>query len=277
MTQSKPPAIPPGVADSDRNFDDLAHRFKRNVYDTLKGRIRLEILERDLREFLPGLFTADARRLRILDAGGGQGQLGLSLAALGHELVICDLSAEMLKLAREKAAQLGLGERVTFHHGPVQEYVSEMSRKTQTFDLILCHAVLEWVVEPQQLLQILTAGLRAGGFLSLSYYNVNSIKMKNLLRTNFRKVIDDDYRGYRGSLTPTWPREPDEVDRWLAALPLERLCCSGIRCFHDYLLDPASRQNEPEQQLLLERRLSREEPWRQLARYIHVLSRKSLA
>ena len=278
MTHSQqPPVAGQAVADSDRNFDDLAHRFKRNVYDTLKGRIRLDILERDLREFLPQLFVADARPLRILDAGGGQGQFGLSLAAHGHELVICDLSAEMLNLAREVAVQSGLSEAVQFHHGPVQDYLRELQSQAPVFDLILCHAVLEWVAEPQELLHLLVQGLRPAGHLSLSFYNVNSIKMKNLLRTNFRKVIDDDYRGSRGSLTPTWPRAPEDVKAWLAELPLERLCCSGIRCFHDYLLDPVTRQTQPEQQLLLERRLSREEPWRQLARYIHVLSRKSLA
>jgi tRNA 5-carboxymethoxyuridine methyltransferase len=288
MSKRRPPMLPkrkviPKGEDGDRNFDDLAHRFKRNVYDRLKGDIRLAILKRDFEEFLSdGIEPKGVDRssdtafstLNILDAGGGQGQFSLSLAQQGHRVTICDLSSEMLALARQNAVELGVIDRVNFHHGSVQEFCQKQS---QTFDLVLCHAVLEWVVEPQPLLNLLVAVLSDGGYLSLTYYNVNSIKMKNLLRTNFQKVIDDDYKGYRGSLTPTFPRQPESVNQWLSELPLERLCESGIRCFHDYILEPEHRMVEPEQQLELELRLSREEPWRSLGRYIHVLSKHSLA
>ncbi|MGH1371860.1 MAG: methyltransferase domain-containing protein [Cellvibrionaceae bacterium] len=301
MSKRRPPMLPkrktiPVGTDEDRNFDDLAHRFKRNVYDHLKGDIRLAVLQRDLRRHLSSnigfgekpqgrnteSFTlhdgdpaTDTRReLNILDAGGGQGQFSLSLAAQGHRLTICDISGEMLSLAKKNAEQLGVTERVTFIHGPIQSYCEAHQ---QQFDLVLCHAVLEWVVEPQALLQVLVGSLKEQGYLSLTYYNVNSIKMKNLLRTNFKKVLDDDYQGYRGSLTPTFPRAPEEVGEWFSSLPLERLCESGIRCFHDYILEPDHRLVEPDQQLALELRLSSQEPWRSLARYIHVLSKRSLA
>ncbi|GAB3106153.1 methyltransferase domain-containing protein [Pseudomaricurvus hydrocarbonicus] len=264
-------------ADVDRNFDDLAHRFKRNVYDRLKGDIRLAILERDLSEFIPEASWAveadgvAAQPMKILDAGGGQGQFSISLARQGHEVVLCDISAEMLKLAQQNCLEAGVADRVHLHHGPIQSLPASYREQ---FDLVLCHAVLEWVVKPQELLQTLLAFSAPQGYFSLTFYNVNSIMMKNLLRTNFQKVIDDDYKGYRGSLTPTYPREPEAVYQWLAELPLEPLCCSGIRCFHDYILEPKHRMNEPQQQLSLELRLSRQEPWRSLGRYIHVLSQK---
>lgn len=276
MAKSKLPARPKKQAgDVDRNFDDLAHRFKRNVYDRLKGDIRLAVLERDLQEFLPQEFFSEEQKpnkpLRILDAGGGQGQFSIAMAKLGHEVVLCDISAEMLKLAKTNSVEAGVEDRVRLHHGSIQ---SLQEAYTEPFDLVLCHAVLEWVVKPQELLQSLLLLMAPEAWLSLTFYNVNSIKMKNLLRTNFQKVIDDDYKGYRGSLTPTYPREPEQVYKWLSVLPLEQLCRSGIRCFHDYILEPEHRMNEPQQQLLLELRLSREEPWRSLGRYIHVLSKK---
>ncbi|MBR9912164.1 MAG: methyltransferase domain-containing protein [Gammaproteobacteria bacterium] len=266
-------------AHQDRNFDDLAHRFKRNVYDRLKGDIRLAVLERDLKEFLAAKLYPEAgaevtKPLRILDAGGGQGQFSLPLAQLGHTVVLCDISAEMLKLAQANAECLGVTERVQLHHGAIQQLRND---ELEGFDLVLCHAVLEWVAEPRQLLAELVALLKPGGYMSLTWYNVNSIIMKNLLRTNFNKVIDEDYQGYRGSLTPTWPRRHEEVTGWLQELPLELLCESGIRCFHDYILEPGHRGNEPGKQLTLELRLSRQEPWRSLGRYLHALSRKSLA
>lgn len=258
-------------ATEDRNFDDLAGRFKRNVYGDLKGDIRLAVLERDLREQLPAEFFTASRPWRILDAGGGQGQFSLTLARLGHEVVLCDISAEMLKLAQENYVAAGVADRVQLHHGSIQSFAAS---NTERFDLVLCHAVLEWVVEPQAVLQVLLDLLVPAGYLSLTFYNVTSIKMKNLLRTNFQKVLDGDFQGARGSLTPTFPREPADVYRWLATLPVDQLCYSGIRCFHDYILDAAHRSREPQQQLTLELQLSREEPWRSLARYIHVLSQK---
>lgn len=290
MSKRRPPMLPkrkqiPVGVDGDRNFDDLAHRFKRNVYDRLKGDIRLAVLQRDLETHIPDSIQfldvtteaaklAKGRGLNILDAGGGQGQFSLSLAAQGHQITICDISSEMLNLAKTNADLLGVTDRVTFIHGSIQEHCQ--AHKSQ-YDLVLCHAVLEWVIEPQALLQALVAASKEGGYLSLTYYNVNSIKMKNLLRTNFKKVLEDDYQGYRGSLTPTFPRQPEKVNDWLSQLPLEKQCESGIRCFHDYILEPDHRMVEPEQQLELELRFSGQEPWRSLARYIHVLSKRSFA
>lgn len=277
--------IPRGE-EGDRNFDDLAHRFKRNVYDRLKGDIRLAVLQRDLEQWLPDAFCFDAvdgsrfdkisagKPLNILDAGGGQAQFSCLLAEQGHQVTVCDISSEMLSLARENSAKHQVEDRMTFHLESVQEFCD---RHPNTFDLILCHAVLEWVIEPQPLLKGLVGSLKRNGHLSLTYYNVNGIKMKNLLRSNFQKILDEDYQGFRGSLTPTFPRQPDIVNDWLAELPLDVLVESGIRCFHDYILDPEQRVSEPEKQLQLELQFSQQEPWRSLGRYIHVFSKQSFA
>ncbi len=278
-------SIPSG-GEGDRNFDDLAHRFKRNVYDRLKGDIRLAVLKRDLQQWLPEAFHFDdavgshdgvssaLKPLKILDAGGGQAQFSCLLAEQGHQVTVCDISSEMLSLARDNAAHLQVEDRMTFHLTSIQDFCAEHPR---CFDLILCHAVVEWVVEPQLLLEGLVRSLKNDGHLSLTYYNVNGIKMKNLLRANFQKILEEDYQGYRGSLTPTFPRQPEDVHQWLAALPLELLAESGIRCFHDYILEPDQRVLEPEKQLELELRFSQQEPWRSLGRYIHVFSRRSFA
>jgi S-adenosylmethionine-dependent methyltransferase len=253
---------------TDRNFDDLAERFKRNIYGGLKGEIRLAVLHRDFAEFVPV-----ERPLRVLDAGGGQGQFSLELARAGHEVVICDISAEMLRLAREQVETDGLEERVTLLHCSVQELGSQLPVDGKEFDLVLCHALMEWMAEPETLLPCLMRHMKAEGYLSLTFYNRHSMVYKNLLRTNYRKVLERDYAAFRGSLTPINPLEPAQVNRWLAAQPLEVLCTSGIRVFYDYILDPEARRQTPEAVLELELRLSREEPYRSLGRYIHVLAR----
>ncbi len=258
-------------ATQDRNFDDLAGRFKKNIYGGLKGAVRLAVLQRDFAEAIPHLLAADTS-LRILDAGGGQGQFSLSLAKAGHKIVLCDISAEMLKLAREQAENAGLEQQVTLVHCALQDLPAQLD-DTQ-FDLVLCHAVMEWMAEPHTLLPCLYQYLKPGGWLSLTYYNRHSLIFKNLLRTNFKKVIAQDFKGARGSLTPINPLEPEQVDGWLKALPLTVVARSGIRVFHDYILDAQQREHSPEDLIKLELALSRQEPYRSLGRYIHVLGRR---
>lgn len=50
----------------DRNFDDIAEKFARNIYGTTKGKIRQAVVWQDLTGLLAQL---PQRPLRILDAG----------------------------------------------------------------------------------------------------------------------------------------------------------------------------------------------------------------
>jgi len=84
---------------NDRNFDDLAHRFSDNIYGSPKGQIRLAILKEDLDNFLSRF--PEHTCLRVLDAGCGLGYMALYLAESGHEVVLCDHSAEMLQRAQQ--------------------------------------------------------------------------------------------------------------------------------------------------------------------------------
>ena len=265
-------------ATEDRNFDDLAERFKRNVYGGLKGAIRLAVLQRDFSIHVPiapfYAVTPNTPLLRILDAGGGQGQFSLKLAQAGHRIVICDISQAMLTLAQAEAEALGVLEQVTFVHCAIQDLPQHMD--DCAFDAVFCHAVMEWMLEPHSLLPCLDRYLKPAGYLSLTFYNLHSLIYKNLLRTNFSKVRDKDYGGWRGSLTPINPIEPENVDQWIAHLPYTVLAKSGIRVFHDYILDPQERQREPAELLALELEFSQREPYRSLGRYIHIVARKTL-
>lgn len=256
--------------DQDRNFDDLAKRFKKNIYGGLKGDIRLAILERDCGTHLPiKPFATTDTRWRILDAGGGQGQFSLRLAAAGHDVVICDISAEMLKLAEEQVNGLGLQERVQLVHCAVQDLPAHLNHIQ--FDMVICHAVMEWMQEPQTLLPCLTSYLKPQGFLSLTFYNLHSLIYKNLLRTNFKKIINQDYSGQKGSLTPINPLDPQQVLEWISTMPLAIKSHSGIRVFHDYIFNDEHRERDPQTLLQLELQFSQQEPYRSLGRYIHLL------
>ncbi len=177
----------------------------------------------------------------------------------------------MLKLATADIVERGIEERVRLVHGAIQDLPSSNHGH---YDLVLCHAVLEWVHEPRELIQHLMLQLKIGGVLSLTFYNLNGIIYKNLLRTNYIKIQQEDYSGFRGSLTPTYPRRPEDVMQWLSEQPLEILCHSGMRVFHDYIFNLEDRAREPETVVAMELQLSRQLPFRDLGRYQHVMGRK---
>lgn len=260
--------MPPKHPDSDRNFDDLTPRFKRNIYDSLKGILRLRVLQRDFAQWV------DYRHGHWLDVGAGQGQFALLLAGMGHRVTLVDVSEQMLEQAHESFAKAGLLDQAQFICCSLQSMQASTQLRGVKFDGVLCHAVMEWLQEPQELLAYLTPFLGPSSWLSVIFYNIHGVIFKNLLRTNYKKIKAGDYRGKQGSLTPLNPLDPEQVAQWFAQAKLRILCQSGIRVFHDYILDAPlqSRQGEEliEQELAFSQRL----PYRDLGRYIHFLARK---
>lgn len=265
---------------TDRNFDDLAPRFARNIYGGLKGELRLAVLRRDCDEFLPEVFRglkdpmAAESRLRVLDAGGGQGQFGLQLAAAGHDLVLCDISEAMLDLAKQRASASGL-DQVEFVHSSIQAITQDVrQQRCDAFDLVVCHSVLEWVADQEALIDALWHLVRPDGHLSLTFYNRHGLIMKNLLRGQRPPILDGNFMPSAGSLTPTRPLEPAQVLAWLNEKPWQILCHSGIRVFHDFLLTAEGRTMDAQTLVELELALSRQEPYRGLGRYQHILTKR---
>lgn len=270
---------------SDRNFDDLAPRFARNIYSSMKGRIRLAVLQRDFEEFVTPLYPLEAqpetgRRYRVLDIGAGQGQFALSLAETGCEVLLNDVSANMLAYARAREqALLAAGaieaQQVRIIQGPAQALSARLPQAHLSFDILLCHAVIEWVEDPLQLLQSVLSLVKPGAYVSLIFYNYDGLAFKNLLRANYTKFDYDGFTAFRGSLTPSYPRRISEVKSLLQSLPLQLICESGIRTFHDYILDPELRGQNPEAMLQRELEYSRRSPFREMARYLHFLAKKT--
>lgn len=251
----------------DRNFDDLARRFSANIYGSPKGQIRLAILREDI-DTLLALIPANTK-LSILDAGCGPGYMALYLAQQGHKVVLCDHSAEMIQRARQVFAEQAPDASVTFIDSAVQDLKQHIQDQ---FDLVLFHAVLEWLNNPQRTLEILLKFLRPGGYFSLLFYNRNSLVMRNLLRGNFRKLAAKQYAGDPNSLTPTNPLLPEEVNAWLEALGLRILSRTGVRIVYDYLPREIQEQRSLQDIIEMERRFCRQEPFVALGRYMHVMA-----
>lgn len=249
----------------DRNFDDLADRFSERIYNTDKGRLRLEILKEDLAELAHG------QPLNIWDAGCGLGQISLWLAENGHQLTLCDISGKLLDKAREAFMAANLA--ADFYQQSAQTLADELGE----FDLVINHAVLEWLAAPMQGLQVLADKVKAGGYLSLMFYNRNAMVYQNVLRGGWRlpAIIDDRYIGGGNRLSPPHPLFPHVVCEWLLKNGFEIVCHSGIRVFSDYIPAAARAETDTKDLYQLEKQYCRLPAYRDLGRYVHLLTKKS--
>lgn len=245
----------------DRHFDELATRFAEKIYGGAKGAIRLAVLQADLQEALP------ARRLRVLDIGAGLGHMSLWLAEQGHAVTLAEPAAPMLEGARQRFADSGV--EATFIHAPWQALPELL---TDTYDLVVCHAVLEWLAEPHAILPVLQRFTAPGGWLSLAFYNRDALVYRNLLKGHFRKLRGDSLAGEKQSLTPQMPLDPRELATQLA--PAWRVeSSSGVRVFHDYM--PRDFQDKAALADLLDMELAhrRHPAFAGLGRYLHWICR----
>lgn len=253
---------------TDRSFDDLVGHFQKNIYDTPKGRIRLEILWRDLIEALPAL--QQDKPLRILDAGAGMGYMAGKLADLGHELVLCDVSAEILKEAEKHLAAHHPRATCQLINAAVQELQQHLDGQ---YDLVLFHAVLEWLAEPKQTLLQLCEFIKPGGHLSLMFYNKHGLIYRHLLNANFGILMEGE-PDVGDRLLPNSPLLPNEVELWLADADLTVIARSGVRVIFDYLSHEQKQKLDMDELMEMERRYSRQQPYASLARYQHFIVRK---
>ncbi len=257
---------------SDRNFDDLATRFARNIYGSAKGEVRLAIVWEHLLRTIPEL--SEGKPLRILDAGCGLGQMGLKLAEQGHQLLLSDLSKKMVEETGKLFEREFPNAAITLLHKPVQELAAE---KFGQFDLILFHAVLEWLAEPEKTLHHLTHLLKPGGHLSLMFYNRDALIFRNLIRGNWRKAESDNLQGDEGGLTPYHPLTLEEVEGWLTEWDFETLSRAGVRVVYDYM-ERRIRDKRPVEEIVrIEMKYAQHEPYLHLGRYLHLVVQKPVS
>lgn len=257
----------------DIHFDHLAERFERKIYGSEKGDLRLQLLWDDMLTAIPVLQSKD-KPLRVLDVGGGLGQISQRLAACGHHVVLSEPAAPMLERAKNLFVENGIDTaNVQFLQASIQQLPDLLP--AQPFDLVVCHAVLEWLAEPLDTLGQLLRWIKPDGCLSLAFYNRESIVWKNLLKGNINRARAEDLAGEAGSLTPQSPQSAPDVLAWLEKNELDVTQVTGIRCLHDYLYPGV--KIEPGTLLSLERELGRQEPYKWLGRYIHVVAERNVA
>lgn len=245
------------MTSSDRIFDGLADKFAASLYGAPRGELRLALLD----HLLPRTLPLDGQP--VLDIGGGLGQMSHWLARRGHAVTLAEPSVEMLDRAREALTNfdvnfLKMSLQALPEHAP------------GPWPLIVCHAVLEWLADPQGAISSIDKLLAPGGHLSLMVFNRDALRFSNIVKGNLDKALDDRLAGTgkRQRLTPISPLTHEQVSGWLAQRGLVIEHVAGIRVFHDYL-----RERDPDEATLirifeLERRYCDVEPHWRLGRYL---------
>lgn len=236
-------------ATKDRNFDDLAAHFTRKIYASHKGHIRLEILKEDLAHIKPK---------RTLDMACGLGQMAHFFAERGIDVLANDLSAKMIESAR-----------LVYAHPNICYQVGDFRRIEGAFDLILCHALLEWLADPWAGLNYIKTHLTKGGYASICFYNAHGATYRNLIMGNFYQINAPKARKGR-TLTPTHPIDPDALERQLERLNMTVVSKRGIRVFYDYAKKEGGNRVMNDV-LAMEKRFGRMAPYRDMGRYLHWL------
>ncbi len=96
--------------------------------------------------------------LRVLDAGCGAGDLAISMALAGAEVVGVDIDGKRITRAREKAQQAGAADRATFVHKSLLDYEPD-----RLFDRIVSVEAFEHIPEPERFLPKMRDLLAPGG------------------------------------------------------------------------------------------------------------------
>ena len=91
----------------------------------------------------------------------------------------------MLDLAREEYRKTAPNADVRFIHGPIQQLSNSI---TDLYDVVFVHAVLEWLAEPETVLQGLLEQLQPGGSISVLFYNQQGLVMQNLILGNLVRI-----------------------------------------------------------------------------------------
>ncbi|MFB6839075.1 methyltransferase domain-containing protein [Streptomyces sp. NPDC056361] len=239
---------------------------------TARGRLRHDLVARRLLAELP------PDPVRILDAGCGDGEMTLRLAAAGHHVTAADPSADMLaRTARRLIARPELDQRVRLLKAGIDELPADGSH----FDVVCCHGVLMYLADTPGPYARLAALVGSGGLLSVLTKNRSAIGFREALRGDYpaaHHLIELGADTSIGNLgLATRGDTADELDRLAAEHGLTPLSWQGIRVFTDHHDDWNPAPDTYAQALETEWAASTRDPYRQLGRLVHTLARRGPA
>ena len=99
------------------------------------------------------------REVRVLDAGCGQGELSVYLAAHGFQVVGVDISEEAIRGSKKLASAIGVTDNCKF----LAESLEQLSLQEQSIDFVIGHAALHHFIKYKLVALELRRILKDGG------------------------------------------------------------------------------------------------------------------
>lgn len=260
---------------TDNRFQPDAGKYAAYL-NTPEGRLRLDLTFANLQEFLPALQANNS--LSALDLGCGTGAVAVRLAQLGFHVTLLDSSLAMLDIAERAAIDPGVSDKMVLKHGDAAQSASLF--RCGSFDLILCHNLLEYVDDPGAVLCGAARVMRGSSAIF-------SVLVRNQAGEALKAAIQSgDLAAAKEGLTAEWGQESlyggkvrlftsVSLRNMLKAASFRVIAERGVRVIVDYLPPQVSRSDEYERILELERKLGSRAEFAAMARYIHVLARRA--
>jgi SAM-dependent methyltransferase len=266
-------------ADSGR-FQSGADKYAAYL-ETPEGRLRCDLAFANLQDFLP--LPQTKLSLRALDLGCGTGATAVRLARLGINVALLDSSPAMLEIAKRAVREAGVDGKITLKHGDAAQVANLFP--AGSFDIVLCHNILEYLDDPNAVLsaaaQVLRSDSTGIGILSV------------LVRSRAGEVLKagievGDLGAAERNLTAVWGYESLLGGRvWLFTLDSLQVMTKGaslavaaergVRVISDYLPPQVSRREKYERIFVLERKLGSQPEFVAVARYIQIIARRPCA
>ncbi len=262
--------------DSDR-FQSGADKYAAYL-ETPEGRLRCGLAFANLQDFL--VLPQSRRSLRGLDLGCGTGATAVRLARLGIHMTLLDSSSVMLDIAKRAAREAGVDGKTAVNHGDAAQVANLFP--AGSFDVVLCHNILEYVDDPNSVLSAAAKVLQSdSGILSILVRNWAGEVFKAGVKTG-------DLESAERMLTTMWGHESlfggrvrlftlDSLQVMTKGASLAVAAEGGVRVISDYLPPQISRREEYERIFELERKLGSRPEFAAVARYIQVIARHSCA
>lgn len=162
-------------------------KTKSKLYDSAEGynlyAAKYDESQRFLNSFEKGkLFSlvGDLKGKKVLDVGCGTGRLLGELKLFGADIVACDVSSEMLKLAKKKYPSVET----------VEADIEDLPFEDGTFDLVIATFVIVHLKFPERAFSEVYRVLKDGGIFIVS--NINQRKPPKL-KTDEGEIVISSY------------------------------------------------------------------------------------
>lgn len=256
----------------DERFQNGAREYA-SYLETPEGRLRTDLAFANLRDLLP---SQPNIAMHALDIGCGTGTIGLRLAQFGCQVCLLDSSQAMLDIARHTAEKNAIADRVTLQHGEASQLANLLP--AASFDIIVCHNVLEFAEDPAVVLRGAARALRnQTAILSVVVRNQAGEVIKAALQAGDLAAAEVNLTAesaceslYGGSVRLF---TPDTLLALLRAESLAPIAERGIRVLADYLPSSVSRSDEYQRILELEKKLGYRTEFARVARYTQIVAR----